>query len=978
MIINNNIPALNNYRQMNINQNAAQSSMEKLSSGLRINNAADDAAGLAISEKMRAQIRGLDQASRNGQDGISLIQTAEGALQETHNILQRMRELATQAANDTNVEVDRDEIQKEMNQLTSEINRIGNTTEFNTRQILNGDVAITGDGKELDGNANLSNAGGNLSNLAVDSNASLTNGVDYKLEVNKTVTNEVSSQQIATNGIDNDKVKISANNTDLAEGSYKTIITKEDSIGLDGGTGGSDQLLNTADGNNPISVLSDSTLKDGSDYVINVQKSVTQEFNEIDNGGITLTTDTGGAISDAGNYTIKTEAVLNESDITDSTDLLSGSGGPISNLQLAADSTYDAADGYKIVLEQSGSQASVTANGGALDDSGAIDFDGTSIELNSVAIDLSSMGEITDLNTNKAEVVSKLQAAINSEYDGTQHGGQTFTVGLDASDNLTITADQGGPESEVTITAATGGNASHLGFDNSETNTGEAGTGDNVTMTFKLVNSSNELVETTTASFTNTSGSTAMKLGDFSFNVDNQAMYASDTDPTNPAQSSSFSGAELDFGGAAGALEYKVTVTAADGSYKTHQFEQNESLLDNYTFTLDQGTGNSQTVTMDINAANFVTGNNYSVGVSDNAEYTIQLGEDTNGDGTINDTVGGPVILSNADLFDSNKITNVALGDAADGLFVDFDKAQLEGLSNSANENITFSIKESEEFNAQVVNADGTTVPGHSKVTLDSTTLGETLSIGDVSITYEGTELKEGEIFFSVKEGATSFDMSLINDNTGSIIENLSFNEGDTVTFAEGVSIDTAVGVTDGASATFKVRDGIEDNSLSMQIGANAGQSFSIDINDMRSAALNVAGVADGTQTVSEKGIDYTAKFTSNNTVTNGTTNDTVEAALDVSTHENASAAIKVLNNAIEEVSAQRSNLGAFQNRLEHTISNLNNAAENLQAAESRIRDVDMAREVMDMTKNNILAQASQAMLAQANQAPQAVLQLLG
>ncbi|WP_368503264.1 flagellin [Alkalihalophilus sp. As8PL] len=139
MIINNNISALNTHRQMGVNQAGSQNSMEKLASGLRINRAGDDAAGLAISEKMRAQVRGLDQAARNSQDGISMIQTAEGALQETHSILQRMRELATQAANDTNVEVDRNEIQKEMNQLTSEINRIGNTTEFNTQKLINGD-----------------------------------------------------------------------------------------------------------------------------------------------------------------------------------------------------------------------------------------------------------------------------------------------------------------------------------------------------------------------------------------------------------------------------------------------------------------------------------------------------------------------------------------------------------------------------------------------------------------------------------------------------------------------------------------------------------------------------------------------------------------------------------------------------------------------------------------------------------------------
>ncbi|MBE2941401.1 flagellin [Anoxybacillus flavithermus] len=141
MRINHNIAALNTYRQLTAGQSAATKNMEKLSSGLRINKAGDDAAGLAISEKMRGQIRGLEQAGRNAQDGISLIQTAEGALNETHAILQRMRELAVQAANDTNTTTDRGEIQKEINQLTSEINRIGNTTEFNTQKLLDGTKA---------------------------------------------------------------------------------------------------------------------------------------------------------------------------------------------------------------------------------------------------------------------------------------------------------------------------------------------------------------------------------------------------------------------------------------------------------------------------------------------------------------------------------------------------------------------------------------------------------------------------------------------------------------------------------------------------------------------------------------------------------------------------------------------------------------------------------------------------------------------
>jgi flagellin len=137
MRINNNLMAMNTHRMLGINNTAASKSIEKLSSGYRINRAGDDAAGLAISEKMRGQIRGLKQASRNAQDGISLLQTAEGALNESHAILQRMRELAVQSANDTNVDEDRKQLNNEVTQLKSELDRIANNTEFNTKKLLN-------------------------------------------------------------------------------------------------------------------------------------------------------------------------------------------------------------------------------------------------------------------------------------------------------------------------------------------------------------------------------------------------------------------------------------------------------------------------------------------------------------------------------------------------------------------------------------------------------------------------------------------------------------------------------------------------------------------------------------------------------------------------------------------------------------------------------------------------------------------------
>ena len=138
MVIQHNLTAMNAGRQLGITSNMQAKSSEKLSSGYKINRAADDAAGLSISEKMRSQIRGLKKASANAQDGVSLIQVAEGALNETHSILQRMNELATQAANDTNTTADRTAIQNEIDQLASEITRIANHTEFNTQALLKG------------------------------------------------------------------------------------------------------------------------------------------------------------------------------------------------------------------------------------------------------------------------------------------------------------------------------------------------------------------------------------------------------------------------------------------------------------------------------------------------------------------------------------------------------------------------------------------------------------------------------------------------------------------------------------------------------------------------------------------------------------------------------------------------------------------------------------------------------------------------
>jgi flagellin len=184
---------------LGINQGDAAKSMEKLSSGLRINRAGDDAAGLAISEKMRGQIRGLKQASRNAQDGISLIQTAEGALNETHSILQRMRELAVQSATDTNVNVDRKEIQKEINQLASELDRIANTTEFNTKKLLNGD---SGSKVNFSSNANVTSALANENTRAGTYAVEVTIAAEQATITGTAFTDDAATAQAGTKSVE--------------------------------------------------------------------------------------------------------------------------------------------------------------------------------------------------------------------------------------------------------------------------------------------------------------------------------------------------------------------------------------------------------------------------------------------------------------------------------------------------------------------------------------------------------------------------------------------------------------------------------------------------------------------------------------------------------------------------------------------------------------------------------------------------------
>lgn len=239
MRINNNIMAMNTHRQLGLANNSGAKSMEKLSSGQRINRAGDDAAGLSISEKMRAQVRGLNMASRNAQDGISMIQTAEGALDESHAILQRMREIGVQAANDTNEAVDRTALKNEIDQLAEELDRIAGATEFNEKALLDGSLASgtganfqiganTGDEQSIEltiEDMSASALGSGVASLTIDTHDNAKNSIDAIDSAIQTVSDQRSKLGAVQNRLEHTIKNLdnSAENLQAAESRVRDV-----------------------------------------------------------------------------------------------------------------------------------------------------------------------------------------------------------------------------------------------------------------------------------------------------------------------------------------------------------------------------------------------------------------------------------------------------------------------------------------------------------------------------------------------------------------------------------------------------------------------------------------------------------------------------------------------------------------------------------------------------------------------------------
>jgi Flagellin and related hook-associated proteins len=837
MIINHNMASLNTYRQLSANNANSAKSLEKLSSGLRINKAGDDAAGLAISEKMRGQIRGLDQAARNSQDAISMIQTAEGSLSETHSILQRMKELATQSASDTNTDSDRAEIQKEINQLTSEINRIGNTTEFNTQKLLNGGGVSPTTATTVSSNG-----------LTVPATLAAGEGATDALG---TASNRASASMVLT-----------GTQAGIADGEEFTISigNKELTISFD-----TSASTSSVSGNTITIATTGLTTDDlvGAELANQLTSFITNDSSLKGNYAATYTAGTDTLLVQANEVTMDADGKL-----TGPLD-----GGVVS----AADSDGDTV----IAITNSGSKGAYAT--------ATIDF------TNATVADLKGSEIIIDGN----------RIAFYDSADG--------AYDTEAADAADFAIDLNGARTAEKIVDA-------------------------------IVDA---MSGTASASVASAIDSSAV------YDADNSALanvYLTKTDTT------------------------KLQITSQQSGAAGNLFEMGN----NAAVTVSETYGNGRLSNESVISAKGLADGEHKVTIN-YVDADASLADTITGTGTLAD--GDFTAISIASGSDLEGGTYRLIGDGVTQDDVVVEKLQSDGTWSSTGLSSTYTTA------STITALDTSLTIGDITFTFGAYTAGDFDVAGDDYVTFtldakhfEATLTEAGSVdsdgdplagtAVRVTNGEQNVNLEA-EDGIGSAVVNI--GAWDVDNFEVGTSISWSFETEQATTDTSEVIGGKFEATF--QIGANTAQGMTIEVNDMRSQALKVSGTAAGGSITASNGSVATLK--ADKEVTNGTNNTSTEYALDVSSHDKATAAISVLDDAIQSVSAERSKLGAYQNRLEHSISNLGTSSENLTAAESRIRDVDMAKEMMQFQKNNILSQAAQAMLAQANQQPQGVLQLL-
>ncbi|GHV53313.1 hypothetical protein FACS1894216_11070 [Synergistales bacterium] len=891
MRINTNVPALQSYNALTAVNSNLQKSIQKLSTGLRINSAADDAAGLAISEKMRAQFRGLDQAARNAQDGISMIQTAEGALGEVHSILQRMRELAVQAANDTLTAEDRSYVQLEVDQLKAEINRISTTTQFNRKQLLDGSASALWSSSELSTEVMVR---GGLEEVDQFGQKVSAEG-NYRVEI----TAEPGVGQAQKSSI-----------FDVAHDMLLEYITPTPStLNMT-----PDFIIDITGQTGALSITTGGTYKitGSSSYGIQVAFGVTAN---IILSGVNIDTLSAGCAFDmtGANVTLMLEGNNTLTSHGDYAGLEAPDGSALTIYGVTEGSSLTATSNGGGAGIGGGSTANINGGGTITINSGNITARAADGFGNAAGIGGGQRGAGGTITINGGNVTATVGAG---EFGGAGIGGGHLSSGTNVItiNGGTIYAEGGrhgsgigSSHSSIGGTVVINGGQGTIvgGYDTPPYYAPSAAIGGGFDSTNADI--------TLTGDYDSGNGTLRTKDGDFAFvpGGDNTP-YINGTIKIIPVDDiygrvykSLMEIPEFYTQNGVFTVQSPQTLTIYQGDGKSASvtlyasdtmYSTAEKINDAIAFGLGQGVY-ADNIHKFCTISDGAVNTSESIFIADGPAYGKPVYEyDVNGN-VVRDADGQPVILRPPELIGYNHyyatmLVRSSLPGAGGELYFSGDEELLKALGLNT-------IQESREsvYTAAVYDA-------HSGKLVNSAQ----------------------QISGNILRGAVTSNIDVKFDpmaNTG-----VSWNE----------SMKKYDLTRSGGIYTTIVH--LSDNTTILQVGANEAEDMAIHFGDMSASALGLDGLL-------------------------------------MISRETASRSLGKVDNAIGLVSSMRAKLGAYQNRLEHTITNLTTSSANTTAAESRIRDADMAKEMMEFTKLNILSQAGVSMMSQANQLPQNILELL-
>ena len=871
----NNSTAIGAQSSVNNANNNLTKTIKSLSTGLRINSAADDASGLAVSEKLRAQISGLNKAATNAQDAISMLQTAEGAMGSMTSMVQRIRELAVQAGDPAYTSNDRAMLQLEVDQLKEEIDRVSSSTEFNTKKLLNGDAAALWSASD-------DNIEAIIKGAAAEGNYKITYDVDPG-------QNSVYKSNIMRLGEGEMSYDINANGTAITKIDNITGMMREDNVNI---TVGKQDLAAFATGANAVSG-SASYLQNKSAATLRITATGTHVLYVGDTNGVqqlSYSIDSAAGTVTLNGNTYTTTGSLTYNGKTISFSYTGGATLTFTNqaglyTQFTAATTLTDTD-------------LVTVGSGT---AGVTSFTGN----NEGVLNTTSLAGMNSVGTNYVEM-EVMTDAYNSAGNA-----QGFTVQLRTRDAATGTLSEW---MQISIDSAgkTVGNNNFFSAGTTLFNMGTAGSlqeGDRILghVSKGVLTTAGEVASDIAAG---TTAYATVKIGDTGATMTVKELTSEDTRKTT-----TFYTAQMD---KAGNVYYgQMDITFEKGSVVTG------------TSSIDiLGTGD----------------------VASKYTKLSQLAQFTNADGRM--------VLDNTQeisIYGGNG--NVA-------------KVTLEGSDTIADleEKLTSALVEQLGMGADETNPDATTInenlvkfvetPGSGDRAVQGTFVIQGALLGeDSNLTFVGDENVLNALGVTQIQAAQDSELNVrVTDaHTGEFIGEDTVTDGRLRNVIQGVDIDikpeSAANIsfdTDTNTMVFEAKAEptvsylhIKDNATVAAIGANEGQTLDISIGRLDTKSMGIDGIT-------------------------------------VATLEDSQKAITKLDMALESISKARATAGAQMNRLEYTISNLNTTRENMVAAESRIRDLDIAQASSDLAAQQVVLQSATAMLAQANQIPSYAMQLLG